>query len=101
MPVKKEEVDAVNPNVDGPHATMMYSTLGESFRKVTETPAMPEEFEFAKKFWEVTRQLLEEGKLKAPRTIVNEGGSGLEGVLVGMDELRQNKVSAGKLVYTL
>ncbi|KAI0466968.1 GroES-like protein [Xylaria cf. heliscus] len=101
MPVEKEEVIAVNPNVDGPHATLMYSIFGERFVKGDETPAKPEEFEFAKTFWEIARQLLEEGKLKAPRTTVNKGGDGLEGILKGLDELRADKVSGGKLVYTL
>ncbi|KAI0437716.1 GroES-like protein [Xylaria telfairii] len=101
MPVPKEEVIAINPNVDGPHVTLMYSIFGERFVKGDETPAKPEEFEFAKTFWEISRRLLEEGKLKAPRTIVNKGGDGLEGILQGLDELRADKVSGGKLVYTL
>lgn len=101
MPVNKEEVAAINPKVDGPHVTLMYSIFGERFVKASETPAKPEELEFAKKFWEVARQLLEEGKLKVPRTIVNRGGNGFEGILKGLDELRANKVSGGKLVYTL
>ncbi|KAM0221469.1 hypothetical protein ACHAQD_005381 [Fusarium lateritium] len=101
MPVDKKELLDVNPKVDGPHATLMYSIFGERFVKVEDTPAKPDEFEFAKKFWEIARQLLEEGKLKAPQTFVNRGGSGFEGILKGMDELRANKVSGGKLVYTL
>ncbi|KAM5356730.1 hypothetical protein ACJ41O_003376 [Fusarium nematophilum] len=101
MPVNRDEVVAVNPNVDGPHVTLMYSIFGERFVKGQETPAKPEEFEFAKSFWEVARQLLEEGKLSVPRTIVNKGGDGFEGILKGLDELRANKVSGGKLVYTL
>ncbi|KAI1350371.1 GroES-like protein [Xylaria sp. FL0043] len=100
-PVDKEELLAVNPKVDGPHATLMYSIFGERFFKGQEFPPVPEEFEFAKTFWEVARQLLEQGKLKVPRTIVNQGDSGFEGILKGLDELRANKVSAGKLVYTL
>ncbi|KAI8626882.1 GroES-like protein [Xylariaceae sp. FL1651] len=99
--VPKEEVVAVNPNVDGPHFTVMYSIFGERFIIGDETPAIPEEFEFAKTFWEISRQLLEEGKLKVPRTIVNKGGDGLEGILQGLNELRANNVSGGKLVYTL
>ncbi|KAF9878689.1 hypothetical protein CkaCkLH20_03589 [Colletotrichum karsti] len=99
---KREELLAVNPKVDGPHATLMYSVFGERFVKGgSETPAKPEEFEFAKMFWEVARGLLEEGRVRAPKVFANRGGSGLEGVLKGMDELRGNKVSGGKLVYTL
>ncbi len=101
MPVNKEEVDAINPNIDGPHMTFMYTIFGERFVKKSETPPKPEEFEFAKMFWELSRGLLADGKLKAPRTIVNRGGDGFEGILKGLDELRANKVSGGKLVYTL
>ncbi|TRX98052.1 hypothetical protein FHL15_001262 [Xylaria flabelliformis] len=101
MPVRKEEVLAVNPNVDGPYVTLMYSIFGERVIKGDEIPANHEEFEFAKTFWEISRQLLEEGKLKAPRTVVNKGGYGLKGVLKGLDELRANNVSGEKLVYTL
>ncbi|KAI0450495.1 GroES-like protein [Xylaria acuta] len=95
----EEEVVAVNPNVDGPYTTLMYSNFGERFVKGVETPAQPEEF--AKTFWEISRRLLEESKLKVPPTIVNKGGDGLEGILKGLDELRANSVSAGKLVYIL
>ncbi|TQS33783.1 hypothetical protein Golomagni_05861 [Golovinomyces magnicellulatus] len=102
IPVPKEDVDKVNPNVDGPHATLAYSIFGERTEKFGEVqPADQSEFEFAKKFWEISRGLLEQGKIQAPRQIVNEGGSGLEGVLKGLDELKADKVSAGKLVYTL
>ncbi|KAF6793462.1 zinc-binding dehydrogenase [Colletotrichum sojae] len=98
----KEQIQGVNGKVDGPHATLMYSIFGERFLKGgSETPAKPEELEFAARFWEVARGLLQEGKLKAPQTFLNRGGEGLQGVLKGMDELRQNKVSGGKLVYTL
>lgn len=101
MPPDVEKLRAVNPNVDGPHVTLMYSIFGEGYRKGEETAPKPDEFEFAKKFWEVSRQLLEEGKIKVPRIVLNRGGEGLEGVLKGMDELRAGKVSAEKLVYTL
>ncbi|KAL4731709.1 hypothetical protein ACLX1H_000689 [Fusarium chlamydosporum] len=101
LPVDKEKLSDVNPKVDGPYVTLMYSIFGERFVKGSETPPKPEEFEFAKKFWEIARQLLEDKKLKAPQTYVNRGGSGFEGILKGLDELRADKVSGGKLVYTL
>ncbi|KAL2859406.1 chaperonin 10-like protein [Aspergillus pseudodeflectus] len=101
MPVNKEEVLAINPKVDGPYMSLAYSIFGERFRRYEEVPPQPDEFEFAQKVWEVARQLLEQGKLRAPKTFVNRGGNGFEGVLKGMDELRANKVSGGKLVYTL
>ncbi|KAL2841752.1 chaperonin 10-like protein [Aspergillus pseudoustus] len=101
LPVKKDEVLAINPNVDGPYSTLAYTIFGEPAFRYTEYPAQPEDFEFGKKFWDVARQLLEEGKLKAPRTFINRGGSGFEGIFKGLEELKANKVSGGKLVYTL
>ncbi|KAI0434455.1 GroES-like protein [Xylaria sp. FL1042] len=100
-PVDKEELVAINPNINGPHATLMYSIFGERFFKGMEFPPVPEEFEFAKTFWEIARQLLKQGKLKVPRTIVNKGGNGFVGIIKGLDKLRANNVSARKLVYTL
>lgn len=99
--VKREDIMAINPNVDGPHITSMYTIFGERVSKLNEIPPIPEEYKFAKKFWELARQLLEENKLHAPRTFVNRGGASFEGILKGLDELRANKVSGGKLVYTL
>lgn len=57
--------------------------------------------DFGEKFSELSRGLPETGKLKPARQIVNRGGKGLEGVLVGLQELKAGKVSLGKLVYTL
>merc|ERR1712000_350331 len=102
IPPNEDEIKSVNPNVDGPYSTLGYVVLGESFSKFgKDFPAQPEEFEFVKKFTSIAQQLLVDGKLKAPRVILNKGGSGLESALKGLDELRENKVSGGKLVYTL
>lgn len=96
-----DRIKEINPNVDGPYNTVAFEVFGEHFSKFGETPPKPDEFEFAKIFAEVSRQLLEEGKLKAPRIALNRGGDGLEGALQGIDDLRANKVSGEKLVYTL
>ncbi|KAK0387439.1 hypothetical protein NLU13_5751 [Sarocladium strictum] len=102
IPVDRDDLISENPKVDGPYPTLMYSIFGERFIKGDkETPAKPEDFEFAKKMWELAHGLLTEGKLQVPRLILNKGGKGLEGVLKGLDELRQNNVSGGKLVYNL
>lgn len=101
MPIDKKVLTDVNPKVDGPHSTLMYSIFGEGYKKWAEEGPDLEEFEFAKTFWEVARELLESGKLKTVKPIINNGGKGLEGVLKGLDELRANKVSGAKLVYTL
>ncbi|UNI21205.1 hypothetical protein JDV02_007215 [Purpureocillium takamizusanense] len=79
--------------------TLAYTALGEAFTfGDIEIPAKPQDYEFAKMFWELARELLTEGKIKAhPRRVRR----GLEGVLDGLQELKDNKVSGEKLVYTL
>lgn len=45
----------MNPLVDGPHLTLMCSIFRERFQLgAQETPPMLEEFEFAKRFWEIS-----------------------------------------------
>ena len=98
--VKDDIVKDVNPHVDNGF-TFAYTIFGETFDKGWTTPAKPADFEFGKTFWELSRQLLAEGKVRTVSPEVNRGGSGLEGVLVGLEELKQDKVSGTKLVYTL
>lgn len=77
---------------------LAYTAMGEAFTKFdTEWPANPEDLEFAAKFWSVAEELLAQGKLKPHPVSLGEGG--LEGVLVGMEDMRQGKVSGKKLVY--
>lgn len=98
--VEDEVVRAVNDKVDN-GLRLGYTILGEPINKGQPIPAIPEDYEFGKVFWELSRGLLAEGKIKAARTDVNRGGKGLEGVLVGLQELKAGKVSGVKLVYTL
>lgn len=78
--------------------TFMYTIFNEPFEKSgRETPAMPEDFEFAKKFFDITERLLAEGKLKTHPEKVGE--KGLEGALQGMQDMKNGKVSGQKLVY--
>lgn len=62
-----------------------------------EFEAKREDQEFAARFWKMAGELLAQGKLKVHPPDVRPGG--LEGVLEGLDELRQGKVSGKKLVY--
>ncbi|KAK3687629.1 chaperonin 10-like protein [Podospora appendiculata] len=93
-------VTAVNAQVDTAF-TFAYTMIGEAFDKGFTVPARPEDFEFGKMWWELSRELLEQGKVKPASPVVNRGGKGLEGVLFGLRELKEGRVSAGKLVYTL
>ncbi|KAF3397061.1 hypothetical protein DPV78_008280 [Talaromyces pinophilus] len=87
----REDVESVN--------TLMYTVFGEEFKfgKGSEFPAIPEDFEYTKKFIELTEKLLAEGKLKAHRAKV--GADGLKGVLKGLEDMKAGKVSGEKLVY--
>jgi hypothetical protein len=60
-------------------------------------PAKPQDFEFAKTFWELATKLLASQQLTVHPTQVGSGG--LEGVLDGLDQLKEGKVSGVKLVY--
>lgn len=80
--------------------TNLYTIWGEYFRSgSTEWPALREDFEWGTKFMELTERLLAEGQLKPHKCAVKEGG--LKGVLQGLDDLKDNKVSAEKLVYRI
>ncbi len=81
--------------------TLAYTIFGERFEKFGVTEPAPQDYEFAKMFWELASQLLASGKIKTTKPDVNRGGRGLEGVLVGLQELKEQKVSGMKLVYTL
>lgn len=78
--------------------TFMYTIFGDAFEKAgRETPASQEDFEFARKFFGITEGLLKDGKLKTHPEKVGE--KGLEGVLQGLKDLKEDKVSGNKLVY--
>ncbi|GAB1318591.1 Alcohol dehydrogenase zinc-type [Madurella fahalii] len=98
--VEDEVVKEVNERVDNGF-TFAYTALGEAFDVGFAVPAVPGDFEFAKMFGELSRELLAAGQVKPVRAEVNRGGKGLEGALVGMRELKAERVSGAKLVYTL
>ncbi|KAK0741936.1 chaperonin 10-like protein [Apiosordaria backusii] len=99
--VPEEVVKEVNENVDSGF-TFAYTALGEAFKKAVDIPAVEGDYEFAKRFWELARGLLAQGNVKTAVVEVNRGGKGgLEGVLVGLRELKEGRVSGRKLVYTL
>ena len=93
-------VKGVNDKVDT-EPRLAYTMMGEPFEKWAKVPAIPADFEYGKMFWGAAAEVLAQGKVKPARTDVNRGGKGLEGVLVGLKELKENKVSGVKLVYDL
>ncbi|KAL7934944.1 GroES-like protein [Trichoderma chlorosporum] len=99
--VDPDIINAVNPNVVS-NFTLGYTITGKpAYRMGTTIPGKPENNEFAKEWRDLAEQLFREGKVKTAKIDLNRGGSGLEGVLVGLDEMRNEKVSGVKLVYTI
>ena len=75
-----------------------YTITGEAFELEGVTwPAVPEDFELGKKFFTLTETLLEQGLIKTHPASVREGG--LAGILDGMQQMKEGKVSGVKLVY--
>ena len=101
LPVPDEVIHGASASATNA-LTLAYTVFGEPFEKFKAFPAVPADYEFAKTFWELSRGLLAEGKIRPARGFVNrDGKKGLEGVLAGLQELREDKVRGGKLVYTL
>lgn len=98
--VPDDVIHAVNPKVSNDF-TFAYTVFGEVFEKWKRFEPSKEDLEFGKMFWELSRELLASGEVKVAPTDVNRGGEGLEGILVGLKELKEGKVSATKLVYKL
>jgi len=80
--------------------TLMYTVFGEEFTKGGHPfPASKEDFEFGKVWFALTEKLVGEGKLKAHPASVRDGG--LEGILKGLDDLKEGRVHGEKLVYRI
>jgi hypothetical protein len=94
LPAKSSRDDVESTN------TLAYSALGEPFEKGSvKSEGEAKDFEFQAKTWiPVVEKLLAEGKIKVHKPRVQ---SGIENILDGLDELRNNKVSGEKLVYRL
>ncbi len=100
LSVPAETIKKINPNVEV-KSTLGYTMIGEPIRFRELIPAIPENFEFGKRFWELSRELLEQGKVKVHRPSVNKYGKGFDGILKGLDAMRHDQVSGEKLVVTL
>lgn len=78
--------------------TLAYTVTGEGFKfGPKEYPPNSEDFEFAKKFWDLSAMLLANGQIKVHA--LEKGKDGLKGVFDGMQKLKDGKVSGKKLVY--
>jgi hypothetical protein len=78
----------------------MYTTFGETFSKWGHTfHANSEDKEFMKEFVAAAEVLIGEGKIKPHNVEVRPGG--LDGILGGLKDMSEGKVSAKKLVYQI
>jgi NADPH:quinone reductase-like Zn-dependent oxidoreductase len=75
--------------------TLAYTMFGEDFSD--SFPASQEDWEFGKKFWKISSELINGGKIKTHPTEVRDGG--LASVPQGLKDLKDGKVSGKKLVY--
>ncbi|EPE35516.1 GroES-like protein [Glarea lozoyensis ATCC 20868] len=101
LPVPAGQVKKINDKVTM-KSTLGYTIFGEDFKfGEMKFPAKKEDFEFGQGFWEEARGLLEQGRVKVHKPSVNKHGKSFEGVLKGMDAMRQGKVSGEKLVFTI
>ncbi|PVI00909.1 GroES-like protein [Periconia macrospinosa] len=101
VPGPEHTVKKLNPAVNA-RSILAYSASGDPWMYEKEYfPAVVEDFEFQKKFIVLAEKLFAEGLIKTPRVFLNRGGSGLEGILHGLEQSREGKVRGGKLVYTL
>lgn len=100
IPGEEQKVKALNPHVDARYI-LAYSALGDHWvYEKRYYPAVPGDYEYQKTFIVLAETLYANGIIKTPRVFLNRGGSGFEGILLGLDESRQGRVSGGKLVYT-
>lgn len=80
--------------------TLAYTTIGEAFNfGPAKFPAKPEDKAFFEGFLPVAEKLLNEKKIKVHPVKVQPGG--LKGVLQGMQDMKEGKVSGEKLVYNV
>lgn len=77
---------------------LAYKIIGQPWDFFGSFPATVEDYEFGRMWWGLASELLAEGKVKVHPPRVREG---LEEVIGGLDEMRQGKVSATKLVYKI
>ncbi|KAF5595328.1 toxD [Fusarium pseudocircinatum] len=99
-PGPEQEVKRLNPHVTA-ESILAYSATGNPWTYENKFyEAVPADYAFQKKFVKVAEKLFQEGLLKPARVYLNRGGSGLEGILKGLVDIKEGKVSGGKLVYT-
>ncbi|KAM3427391.1 hypothetical protein MY4824_009477 [Beauveria thailandica] len=104
MPADYELLARTNPRVTGQPFVRGYDAQGENYYWLGEDLVRPDpaEMEYYEFFLGITQPLLESGQVRPLRAALNKTGSGLEGVLKGLEEMQAGvTVSGEKLVYTI
>ena len=103
MPADEKALKACNPQVQGQDFIRGYDTMGEFYYWLGQEPTAPDpaEMEFYQSFLALTQPLLQNGSIKPLPAALNKTGSGLEGVLKGLEEMEAGKVSGEKWIYTI
>ena len=89
LPVKNFPRDDVKTKI-----TLAYTAIGEKFND--QWPENQVDYEFGVKFWKLSGDLINSGKIK---THPAEVRNGLAGVPQGLQDLKDGKVSGVKIVY--
>lgn len=76
-------------------STLAYTALGVKFSD--DYPASQADYEFGVKFWRLSEELINSGKIKAHPVEVRAGG--LDVVPQGLQDLKDGNISGVKLVY--
>lgn len=102
LPIPEDKVASLSPSKNVKQVGVLaYFCFGEAFTFIHDMkfPAMPEQFEFTKTFINDATKLLADGKVKAHKITLDKHGKGLEGVMKGMEAMKNGEVSGEKLVY--
>lgn len=79
--------------------TLGYTAVGEPVKKMSYMSGdNTKDFEWTKKWIPIAESIIAQGKIKVHPTKVEHG---LEGILNGMDLMKEDKVSGNKLVFTV
>jgi NADPH:quinone reductase-like Zn-dependent oxidoreductase len=76
--------------------TLAYTALGEKYND--RFPASKTDYEFGSRFWRVSEELINSGKIKTHPVEVRKG---LENIPQGLQDLKDGKVSGVKLVFSV
>lgn len=101
LPVCEDDIKATN-NIVQIKSTMAYTAFGEDFTMGPKKfEAKPEDLKFGILFWELAAALLESKQIRVHKPSINKYGASFDGILHGLQAMREGKVSAEKLVVTL